>query len=164
MPNGLTQKVSGSPGSRTVMCPVTPSENPSRLKILNPSASCSFRYSRSASAESKVGGSGNGNLRSANPTAFSVRSRGLGSVAVMVMERVAFLKETICVGEPAAETKGRRAVMNRTWAAIAARTAKKAQIMPAVAGCASPATATSTCRRALDSAEIVQVPSGPVRS
>ena len=58
MPNGLTQNQSGCSGSRTVMCPATPSEKPKRPNSRKPAASCSLRYCRSSSTESKVGGTG----------------------------------------------------------------------------------------------------------
>src|SRR4051794_10682300 len=57
-PNGLTQNRSGNSGSRTVMCPATPSANPSRPKIRNAPASLALRCARSSSTLSNVGGSG----------------------------------------------------------------------------------------------------------
>src|SRR5580698_1267442 len=56
MPNGLTQKCSGYSGSRAVMWPATPSENPSLPKTRNAPASCCLRYNRSAATSACCGG------------------------------------------------------------------------------------------------------------
>src|SRR3954453_10152475 len=58
MPNGLTQYVVGSPGSRTVMCPATPSSRPALENIRNAAAIFALRCARSSSTVSNVCGSG----------------------------------------------------------------------------------------------------------
>ena len=56
LPNGLTQKWSGNSGSRTVMCPATPSPKPKRPKMRRAPASFCLRWSRSSSTVANVGG------------------------------------------------------------------------------------------------------------
>jgi hypothetical protein len=56
LPNGLTQKHCGLTGSRNVMCPETPSENPNLAKTRNAIASRCFRYFRSSYLSLKIGG------------------------------------------------------------------------------------------------------------
>lgn len=58
MPNGLTQNRCSSSGSRTVMCPATPSPKPNRPKIRNAPASCCLRCRRSSADVANVGGRG----------------------------------------------------------------------------------------------------------
>ena len=58
IPNGLTQNMCGSSGSRTVMWPAIPSPNPKRPKMRNAPASCCLRCSRSSALVAKVGGCG----------------------------------------------------------------------------------------------------------
>ncbi len=55
IPNGLSQKRSRCSGSRTVMCPATPSSNPNLPNSRNDAASRCLRWRRSSSVESKVG-------------------------------------------------------------------------------------------------------------
>lgn len=55
-PNGLTQKVVGSTGSRSVICPATPSSNPYFPKIRKAAASRPLRYARSLYLSSNFGG------------------------------------------------------------------------------------------------------------
>jgi hypothetical protein len=57
-PNGFTQNMSACSGSRTVMCPATPSPKPNRPNTRSAPASCSLRWRRSSSTESKTGGRG----------------------------------------------------------------------------------------------------------
>lgn len=57
-PNGFTQKVVGSTGSRSVMWPATPSSKPYLPKIRKAAASLPLRYSRSLYLSSKTGGLG----------------------------------------------------------------------------------------------------------
>ena len=56
LPNGLTQKWSGNSGSRTVMCPATPSPKPKRPKMRRAPASFCLRWRRSSSTVANVGG------------------------------------------------------------------------------------------------------------
>ncbi len=57
-PNGLTQNVVGSTGSRTVICPATPSSKPYFPNMRKAAASRPLRYSRSSYLSVKVGGPG----------------------------------------------------------------------------------------------------------
>src|SRR3954452_7994823 len=80
--NGLTQKWSGNSGSRTVMCPATPSPKPQRPKMRNAPASFCLRCNRSSSTLANSGGP-------SSVTAFGVSStpsivRTPDSVIVMV--------------------------------------------------------------------------------
>src|SRR5579875_3529435 len=59
MPKGLTQKWSVSSGSRAVMWPATPSENPSLPKMRRAPARRCLRCSRSSARVPNVGGMGN---------------------------------------------------------------------------------------------------------
>src|SRR4051794_18323609 len=54
--NGLTQKWSGNSGSRTVMCPATPSPKPQRPKMRSAPASFCLRCNRSSSTFVNSGG------------------------------------------------------------------------------------------------------------
>src|SRR4051812_34077267 len=58
-PNGLTQNVSGSIGSRAVIWPATPSSKPNFANSRNPAASRCLRCSRSSSGEENSGIVGN---------------------------------------------------------------------------------------------------------
>ena len=55
MPNGFTQKRSGSSGSRAVMWPATPSPNPKRPNSRNAAARRCLRCMRSSATSSNVG-------------------------------------------------------------------------------------------------------------
>ena len=55
-PNGFTQNVSGCSGSRTVMCPATPSSKPIFENSRNAAASRRFRCTRSSAGLSNTGG------------------------------------------------------------------------------------------------------------
>ena len=58
IPNGLTQNMCGSSGSRTVMWPAIPSPKPNLPKMRNAPASCCLRCSRSSALVANVGGCG----------------------------------------------------------------------------------------------------------
>lgn len=55
LPKGFTQKLVGSTGSRTVMCPAIPSEKPHLAKIRYANASLCLRNFRSSTLSSKTG-------------------------------------------------------------------------------------------------------------
>ena len=55
--NGFTQNNSGNSGSRTVMCPATPSPNPTRPKMRSAAASFFLRCRRSSSTVANGAGS-----------------------------------------------------------------------------------------------------------
>ena len=73
-PSGFTQKWSGNSGSRTVMCPATPSPKPKRPKMRSAPASFCLRRSRSAATV------GAGAIWSAPSTVTCLGVRGMPSI------------------------------------------------------------------------------------
>src|ERR1700761_9024095 len=78
-PNGFTQKVCGSTGSRSVMCPATPSSKPYLPKMRNASARRPLRYSRSSYLSVKRGGEGNFCICASAPRCDNLGSLGAAS-------------------------------------------------------------------------------------
>ena len=78
IPNGLTQKVSGTSGSRAVMWPATPSQKPHAAKIRKPPARRSFRCCRSSARVAKAGGA-----RRLNAGRYAARLRSARAVAAI---------------------------------------------------------------------------------